>query len=454
MRKLTTKQWIEKARKVHGDRYDYSKVEYKGADEKVCIICHEKDENGIEHGEFWQRAANHITLKRGCPKCNGGVSISKEEFIKRASKLHNNKYNYSKSNYINTKTKIEIICPKHGSFWQEPENHMQGSGCPECGKETVVKKLSSNTEEFIRKAKLVHGNKYNYSKVNYINNENKVEIICLTHGSFWQKPTNHLSGCGCAKCGGSAKSNTKEFIEKANKIHNNKYNYSKVDYINSKTPITIICHKHGEFKQTPLHHLHGEGCPICAREKLSDLQRKTTKEFITEAKKVHNNKYDYSKVEYINGKTKVCIVCPKHGEYWQLPYVHTSGCGCSKCYLKSQTKLYEKLKESFPNEKILFEVNSEVVFWLKNQRFDIYFPKYNIAVEYNGKQHYVPINLFGGKLGFEDNLWRDELKRKKCKENNCTLFEVKYDYTEEDYQKLVENIQSIMNNYDTSKEKQ
>ena len=164
MRKLTTEQWIEKARKVHGDRYDYSKVEYKGADEKVCIVCHEKDENGIEHGEFWQRAANHVTLKRGCPKCNGGVSISKEEFIKRASKLHNNKYNYSKSNYINTKTKIEIICPKHGSFWQEPENHMQGSGCPECGKETVIKKLSSNTEEFIRKAKLVHGNKYNYSK--------------------------------------------------------------------------------------------------------------------------------------------------------------------------------------------------------------------------------------------------------------------------------------------------
>ena len=321
MRKLTTEQWIEKARKVHGDKYDYSKVEYKGADEKVCIICHEKDENGIEHGEFWQRAANHVTLKRGCPKCNGGVSISKEEFIKRASKLHNNKYNYSKSNYINTKTKIEIICPKHGSFWQEPENHMQGDGCPECGKETVVKKLSSNTEEFIRKARLVHGNKYNYSKVNYINSENKVEIICPTHGSFWQKPTNHLYGCGCPKC-----------------------------------------------------------------------------------------------------------------------------------YLKSQTKLYEKLKESFPNEKILFEVNSEVVFWLKNQRFDIYFPKYNIAVEYNGKQHYVPINLFGGKLGFEDNLWRDELKRKKCKENNCTLFEVKYDYTEENYQKLVENIQNIINNYDRSKE--
>lgn len=316
MKKLTTEQWIEKARTVHKDRYDYSKVEYKGADEKVCIIC-------PIHGEFWQRAANHITLKRGCPKCNGGVSINKEEFIKRASKLHDYKYDYSKSNYINTKTKIEIICPEHGSFWQEPENHMQGEGCPECGKESIRKKLSSNTEEFIKKAKLVHGDKYNYSKVNYINNEEKIEIICPIHGSFWQRPANHLSGFGC-----------------------------------------------------------------------------------------------------------------------------------SKCQLKSQTKLYEKLKESFPNEEILFEINKETVVWLKNQRFDIYFPKYNIAVEYNGQQHYIPIEHFGGKLAFEDTLWRDELKRQKCKENNCILFEVKYDYTEKDYQKLVENIQNTMNNYDTNKEKQ
>lgn len=321
MRKLTTEQWIEKARKVHGDRYDYSKVEYKGADEKVCIVCHEKDENEIEHGEFWQRAANHVTLKRGCPKCNGGVPISKEEFIKRASKLHNNKYNYSKSNYINTKTKIEIMCPKHSSFWQEPENHMQGDGCPECGKETVVKKLSSNTEEFIRKARLVHGNKYNYSKVNYINSENKVEIICPTHGSFWQNPTNHLNECGCPKC-----------------------------------------------------------------------------------------------------------------------------------TLKSQTKLYERLKETFLTEEILFEIGNSVVSWLGLQRFDIYFPKYNVAIEYNGRQHYVEVEYFGGKLGFENTLKRDELKRQKCKENSCTLFEVKYDYTEEDYQKLVKNIQNIINNYDRSKE--
>lgn len=384
MRKLTTEQWIEKARAVHGDRYDYSKVEYKGADEKVCIICHEKDENGIEHGEFWQRAANHVTLKRGCPKCNGGVSIDKKEFVKRASKLHNNKYDYSKSNYINTKTKIEIVCPIHGSFWQEPENHMQGSGCPECGKESIIKKLSSNTEEFIKKAKLVHGDKYDYSKVNYINNEEKIEIICPVHGSFWQKPANHLNGFGCAKCAGNVKYTTEEFIERARKVHGNKYNYNKVEYINTKTPVIIICSKHGEFQQTPLHHLNGEGC--------------------------------------------------------------------SKCQLKSQTKLYEKLKESFPNEEILFEINKETVVWLKNQRFDIYFPKYNIAIEYNGKQHYVPVEHFGGQLAFEDTLRRDKLKQQKCKENNCTLFEVKYDYTEEDYNELVKNIQNIINNYDSSVE--
>ena len=103
---------------------------------------------------------------------------------------------------------------------------------------------------------------------------------------------------------------TETFIEKARKVHGDRYNYSRVNYINSTIPVKIICPEHGEFEQRPAKHLSGQNCPKCSKH-----YRKTTKEFITEAKKVHNNKYDYSKVEYINGKTKVCIVCPKHGEY-------------------------------------------------------------------------------------------------------------------------------------------
>lgn len=105
----------------------------------------------------------------------------------------------------------------------------------------------------------------------------------------------------------------------------------------------------------------------------------------------------------------------------------------------------KKLKESFPNEEILFEVDNTVVPWLKSQRFDIYFPKYNVAIEYNGQQHYIPIDIFGGELSLDNTKKRDELKRKKCKENNCTLFEVKYDYTENDYNNLKNNIYDIIN---------
>ena len=178
----------------------------------------------------------------------------------------------------------------------------------------------------------------------------------------------------------------------------------------------------------------------------------TTEEWIKKAQTIHGNKFDYSKVDYQGNNKKITIICPTHGDFEQTPHMHLQGRGCPKCTLKNQTKLYEKLKESFPNKEILFEVGKEKISWLSLQRFDIYFPKYNIAVEYNGIQHYIPVKHFGGELKFQIQLKYDKLKRKKCKENNCNLFEVKYDYTEEDYQKLVENIQNIINSYDSSVE--
>lgn len=127
--------------------------------------------------------------------------------------------------------------------------------------------------------------------------------------------------------------------------------------------------------------------------------------------------------------------------------MHIQGEGCPSCQLKSQSNLYNKLKEQFPKENIIFEAGRDIINWIGLQRFDIYFPKYNIAVEYNGEQHYIPIEYFGGKLGLTNTQKRDELKRKKCKENNCTLFEIKYDYTEQDYNNLVFNINNIIKEY-------
>ena len=184
--------------------------------------------------------------------------VTQNMFIDKANKIHKYKYDYSNVKYVDSKTKVCIICPEHGEFWQTPNNHLNGKGCPNCCKNHI----RYNTESFVKKSKEVHNDKYDYSKVVYINNRSKVCIICPEHGEFWQRPSDHLRGCGCLKCGRmnatKKQSNTiSDFITKANNIHNNKYDYSKTNYINSYTKVCIICPEHGEFWQTPIAHLNG-----------------------------------------------------------------------------------------------------------------------------------------------------------------------------------------------------
>ena len=378
--------------------------------------------------------------------------ITKEEFIEKCQKIHPD-WDFSIINFEGTIKPLIVKCKKHGEFRlaHASQAYRATQKCPYCD-------LEERKNAFIQKARQIHGDKYDYSKVNYKTNKIPVTIICHEkdefgeeHGEFLQAPGDHLKGYGCSKCSKKYKPTTEEWVKKAMKIRP-EFDYSKVVYKDNKTPVTIICKKHNEeFTVIPNNFINDiYNCPKCRAEYKHNLFTKTTEQFIEDAKKVHGDKYDYSKVNYINNKTNVIIICKKHGEFSQMAGSHLAGYGCPKCKLKSQTKLFEKLKESFPNEEILFEVRNNKVLWLKKQRFDIYFPKYNIAVEYNGIQHYTPQYYFGGELKFQDTLKLDELKRQKCKENNCHLFEVKYDYTEEDYQKLVENIQNIINNYDSS----
>ena len=278
-KKLTQKEFIERAIKVHGNKYDYSKVIYKNSSTKVCIIC-------PEHGEFWQLPNSHLQ-GIGCPKCGdlkkGEYKKSNtDNFINRAKEVHGNKYDYSKSVYKGVHDKICIICPEHGEFWQEANNHLHGKGCPKCKYEKIADDRKYTTEQFILKAREVHGWKYDYSKVDYKDSHTKVCIICPIHGEFWQKPDNHYK-YGCDKCGDKTISEkqtltTEEFIEKARKVHGDKYDYSKVEYINNKKPVCVICPKHGEFWQTPNNHLRGNGCPTCNESKLENEMREFLKE--------------------------------------------------------------------------------------------------------------------------------------------------------------------------------
>lgn len=298
------------------------------------------------------------------------------------------------------------------------------------------------TEQFIEEAQQVWGDKFDYSKVEYKTRLEKVCIICPEHGEFWQTPAQHLSGAlGCKACWSEKYSkSTEDFIKEAIKIHGDKYNYSKTIYKTARQKVTIICPKHGEFEQLANAHLQGEGCFQCERER----RAKSTENFIKEAKKVHGDTYDYCKVNYINRNTPVIIICPKHGEFEQLPSNHLQGKGCSHCKSKEQAALFNRLVEDFPNEEILYEVGNRIVPWLEGQRFDIYFPKYNIAIEYNGPQHYMPIQKLGGELAYLKTIERDREKRKKCKENGCVLFELKYKYSEQDYINLKNNILCIL----------
>lgn len=312
----------------------------------------------------------------------------------------------------------------------------------------------NKTEEFIIKAKKVHGDKYDYSKVNYIKSSQKVCIICPEHGEFLQTPNNHLTGYQCKKCGRKQATiknslTTDQFVEKAKLTHGDKYDYSKVQYINNKTKVKIICPIHGEFEIIPDSHLSQKaGCTLCGYESMKVKQSKTKEQFIKEAKEIHNNKYDYSLVNYKNIYTPITIICPIHGKFEQIPHNHLSmHAGCPKCKNKSQYLLFKKLQISFPKEEIVYETGKEIE-WLKGQRFDIYFPKYNIAVEYNGEQHYKPILQFGGQLGYKKTIERDQLKREKCKNNNCILFELRYDYTEDDYNNIIKQIKLIIDNYE------
>ena len=297
---MTTEEFIHKAKAVHGDKYDYSKVEYVNYRTRVLIVC-------SEHGEFLQRPDIHLQGK-GCTRCGReriGIasSKSKEQFLREARRVHGDKYDYSKVDFVNYQTKVTIICPVHGVFTQSPTGHIKGNGCPKCANDRTS--LRMTTDDFIQKAKAIHGDKYDYSKVEYVDNKTEVCIICREHGEFWQKPKNHLSGYGCPICSGRKKMRTIDFIKRAKQIHGDKYDYSKAEYKGNAEEVCIICPEHGEFWQRAGLHLRGAGCSKCGFITGSAKQRIWTKEACYELAK----RYDDLTTFCTECKTAYSIAC-------------------------------------------------------------------------------------------------------------------------------------------------
>ena len=369
-----------------------------------------------------------------------GKKLSEKEFIVRCKKI-NPQFKYDNIGF--TKLHGGFVyptCKKHGRFkFNAVGLSTKHIKCPECDRE-------ERFYTFVDKAKAIHGDKYQYIMESYKTNKVPMTIVCPKHGTFKQAPGDHLKGWGCSKCSGKYKPTTEEWILKAAPVYNNRYDYSKVIYIDNKTPVTVSCPEHGEFYPLPNNHLKGvSGCPKCNGILKHNKYSKTTNQFIQDAQKIHGHLYNYNKVDYYNKETPVIIICEKHGEFLQSPNAHLSGAGCPKCKNKNQTLLFEKLSNSFKELNFNYEFGIK---WLEGQRFDIYNSQFNFAVEYDGLQHYKLVEHFGGESYLKIIQERDILKNEKCIRNNCKLFRVKYNYTESDYQELILNIKNYISNKD------
>lgn len=219
---------------------------------------------------------------------------------------------------------------------------------------------------------------------------------------------------------------TVEFIEKAKKIHGDRYDYSKSDYVGSMLPIDIICKEHGLFQITPNRHLSKRGCIRCGNLKRSMSRRKTTKEFIINSIKIHGNRYDYSKVNYIDSRINVEIICPKHGVFNQKPNNHLKGFGCSQCSTKSIGELF--ISNWLNQNNIKFEIQKTFIDCKSKLplRYDFYLPDYHTLIEYDGEPHFKEVEYLGGQLGFEYRKLNDKIKNEYAENNKIKLLRISY----------------------------
>lgn len=352
-------------------------------------------------------------------------------FIKNAKEIHGNKYDYSQVIYINSRTKVKIYCKKCKRYFEQlPFVHCRGNGCKHCGTERAAALQRSNSIDFIKKAKNIHGDKYSYDKVKYFSSEKKVKIFCnKCKKYFFQTPNKHLNNQGCPYCADNIKKDTGWFIKSAKKIHKNKYNYDKTEYVDAHKKVKIFCNKCKQtFLQLPSAHLRGQGCPYCFGVNKYNLQQ-----FIERCQKIHGEQYDYTQTEYKGQRQKILICCNKcKRSFWQMAEKHMRGQGCPYCNCSKGEKHIEEWLMShdirFVSQKIFKDCKDE-----RYLPFDFYLIDYDLCIEFQGKQHYNPqffINIHKSKsiglVHFKKQKKHDRIKKNYCKKRKIKLIEISY----------------------------
>lgn len=414
---MTKDEFIEKSKKVHGDKYIYDEIpnEFRANDD-VTIIC-------PIHGEFTQCARSHYR-GAGCREC--GIEkartfrlLTTESFLKKYHDKFGNAYDTSLVDYKDFETNVIMICPKHGEFKKTPHALMMGEGCPKCGHERGAKSKRLSREEVIRRANEIHNFKYSYEKYNGEKLSEEATIICPIHGEFKQTMRKHLMGSGCRECGYEKLRDMQRkplniTIKECEAVHNHKYKYIlDFEYVNNKSYLRAVCPIHGEFTQEINAHLHGQGCPECGKEETTRKLRKDKEFMIKRAIGVHGKKYTYDNFNYVNWHTKGFVTCPIHGDFLVTPLNHiTNGSGCPKC--SHQVSKWEKEVYDFLlSLGIECEQSNRSI--LGGKEIDIFMPKYNIGIECDG-------------LRWHNELYRDKdyhlSKTNECKEHGVRLIHI------------------------------
>ncbi len=426
---LTQQSFIERSHNKHGELYDYFKTEVKSKHDKVVIKCN-------IHGEFEQLPSNHIK-GNGCPECaqilrTKNQRYTSQEFINSVRTVHLNKYDYSKANYVNSQTKVEIICQIHGSFNMKPNSHYNGQGCPKCGRIDAKNNIALDYFVFLERAELVHHNRYVYQEDTYVNYTTKMTIFCDEHGFFEQTPHSHISmKTGCPKCGvlNTAKKNQigwEAVYDLFLVAQGDKYEYDQGTFADVSSKMKIKCTQHGWFTQKPYSHYGGSGCIKCSFAESGEKQQIGYSEFVKRSMIKHGDKYKYTETNYIDIFTPIEIGCPKHGFFLQSPRNHYRGSGCHKCISSRGETLVRLILEE---HNILYEEQKKFENLMdKNKlRCDFYLPEYNTVIEYNGLQHYEPISFFGGINGLMQTQKRDLIKYTYLEANKIELIIIRFD---------------------------
>lgn len=399
----TTEIFIAKAKEVHGDLYDYKNTVYVFSKTKLTITCK-------EHGDFLQFPTMHLG-GRGCQACGqikgakkdkAYTEIDTEQFISDCKEKFGDRYDLTKVIYEGYNSKISVTCNLHNATFEiVATKFIQGKGCRKCTdiaelvrRRIAEAKAKDPTTVFIDKAIAIHGHRYTYENVRYIDCETRIVITCSQHGDFETTPTQHISRkTGCPKCGIRKASKTRlhtreEFTDRARVEHGSKYDYSLVKYEGYNSEVTIICDKHGSFQQSVQNHLRGSGCPSCGNN-----FSYTTETFIARAKEVHGIRYDYSMVEYVSAHHKIQIICKMHGIFEQVASSHLKGNNCRLCWQesncsKAQIEWLEYI--GFRDGIQIQHAMNGGEFRIPNSRYfaDGYCPELNLVFEYHGSVYH------------------------------------------------------------------